>query len=88
MCTRIRERADGILDAADGRLLAAKAKWSRLTPGALSGIANKQDLITGVEEHYNLSHAAAVQDVELWDARVRGAYETAPRFPARNEVSP
>ena len=39
------------LDAADGRLLVAKAKWSRLTPGALSGIANKQDLITGVELH-------------------------------------
>jgi hypothetical protein len=72
MCTRLRDLADGILDVSDGRMLLAQANWSRLTPRDFSGIANKQDLITSVEERYNLSHAAAVQDVELWDARVRG----------------
>jgi hypothetical protein len=72
MCTRLRDLADGILDASDGRILLAQVNWSRLTPRDFSGIANKQDLITTVEELYNLSHAAAVQDVELWDARVRG----------------
>jgi hypothetical protein len=87
MCTRIRDLADGILDAPDGRLLAAKAKWSRLTPGDFSGIGNKQDLITRVEEHYNLSHAAAVQDVELWDARIRRTHDTAPRVVASKESS-
>jgi hypothetical protein len=88
MCTRIRDLADGILDAPDGRLLAAQSKWSRLTPSDLSGIANKQDLISCIEEQYNLSHAAAVQEVELWDTRVRGMYDTRPRLLARNEASP
>ena len=50
---------------------AAKAEWCRLTPGDFA-VENKQDLITTVEERYNISHTRAVQDVELWDARVRG----------------
>ena len=74
MCIRLRDLADHILDSSDERMRAAQAKWSRLTPGDFSSIANKQDLITSVEEHYNLSHAEAVQDVELWDARVRGMH--------------
>ena len=68
MCTRIRDLADGIHDIADGRMHAAQAKWSRLTCSDLSGIRNKQDLITSVRERYSLAHATAVQDVELWDA--------------------
>jgi hypothetical protein len=75
MCTRLRDVADGILDASAGRTEAAHARWSRLTPGDFSCIGNKQDLITTVETRYNLSHAAAVQDVELWDARVRASCE-------------
>ena len=67
---------------------AAHSRWSRLTPGDFSGIANKQDLITSVEERYNLSHAAAVQDVELWDAGVRGTCEATARSLARKELSP
>jgi hypothetical protein len=50
---------------------AAQAKWDRLTQAELSGIRNKQDLILRVKERYSLSHAVAVQDVELWDTRVR-----------------
>ncbi len=88
MCTRIRDLADGVLDAAGGRMRAAQAEWSRLMPGDLSGIENKQDLITRVEERYGLSHATAVQDVELWDARIRGMHETAPRAPDPKESSP
>jgi hypothetical protein len=88
MCTRVKDLPDRILDASDRRMRAAYAKWSRLTPGDFSGIANKQDLITSVEERYNLSHAAAVQDVELWDARVRGMFETAAGSLARKELSP
>jgi hypothetical protein len=72
MCTSLRDLADDILNVANGRMLLAQANWSRLTTRDFSGIANKQDLITRVEERYNLSHAAAVQDVELWDARVCG----------------
>jgi hypothetical protein len=79
MCTRLRDLPDGILDASAGRRRAAHARWSRLTPGDFSGISNKQDLITSVEEGYNLSHTAAVQDVELWDAGVRGTCEMAAR---------
>ena len=88
MCTRIRDLADGIVGTPDGRLLAAKAKWSRLTPGDFSAIANKQDLISRVEEEYNLSHAAAVQEVEVWDAGVRGMHDATPRLLARDESSP
>ena len=76
MCTRIRDLADGILDIADGRMRAAQAKWSRLTCSDLSGIRNKQDLITSVRERYSLAQATAVQDVELWDARIRGKNQT------------
>jgi hypothetical protein len=71
MCTRIQDRADGILEASVGRLRAAREEWSRLTPGDLSRIDNKQDLITAVEERYSMSHMCAVQDIELWDARFR-----------------
>ena len=71
MCTRNLDRADGILEASDGHLRAARAEWDRLTPGDLARIQNKQDLITTVEERYGSSHIRAVQDVELWDARVR-----------------
>ena len=77
MCTRIQDRADGILEASVGRLRAAREEWSRLTPGDLSRIDNKQDLITAVEERYSISHMCAVQDVELWDARARGARKQA-----------
>ena len=72
MCTRNPDRADGILEASDGHLGAALAEWGRLTPDDFVRIENKQDLITSVEERYGISHMAAVQDVELWDARVRG----------------
>lgn len=75
MCTRIADHPDGILDLADGHMRAAQAKWSRLTPDDLSDIHNKQDLITRVEEHYSLSHAVATQEVQLWDADVRGESE-------------
>jgi hypothetical protein len=50
---------------------AAQAKWDRLTEADLTGVRNKQDLILRVEERYSLSHAVAVQDVDLWDAGVR-----------------
>jgi hypothetical protein len=63
---------DGVLNASDGHLRAARVEWSRLTPGDLAGIDNKQDLIAIVEQRYGISHFRAVQDVELWDARVRG----------------
>jgi hypothetical protein len=72
MCTRTCDLADGILDVANGRMRAAQAKWSRLSSSDLAGIRNKQDLIAGVRERYSLAHAIAVQDVELWDARIRG----------------
>jgi hypothetical protein len=81
MCTRIADHPDGILDVADGHMRAAQAKWSRLTPEDLSGIRNKQDLITSVEQRYSLSHAVATQDVQLWDADVRGESETEPHPP-------
>jgi predicted signal transduction protein with EAL and GGDEF domain len=87
MCTRLRNLADGILDASDRRMRGAHERWGRLTPGDFSGITNKQDLITSVEERYNLSHAAAVQDVELWDARVRGMFETTADSLARKDLS-
>jgi hypothetical protein len=80
MCTRILDMADGILDAADGHLSAACAEWSRLTPGDLARIENKQDLITAVEERYSISHRRAVQDVELWDARVRRMDRSSPHY--------
>lgn len=86
MCTRLRDLADGILDASAGRT-EAYARWSRLTPGDFSYIGNKQDLITTVETRYNLSHAAAVQDVELWDARVRGMFEPTAASRARKDLS-
>ena len=79
MCTRIQDLADGILDVADGHMRAAQAKWSRLTSGDLSGIRNKQDLITSVQERYSLSHAAATRDVELWDANILGKNATRQR---------
>jgi hypothetical protein len=79
MCTRIQDLADGILDVADGHMRAAQAKWSRLTSGDLSGIRNKQDLITSVRERYSLSHAAATRDVELWDACILGKNATSQR---------
>jgi hypothetical protein len=85
---RLRDLADGIVDSSAERMRAAQARWSRLAPSAFSGIANKQDLITSVEKHYDLSHATAVQDVELWDARIRGMHETAPRAPDPKESSP
>jgi hypothetical protein len=88
MCMRLRDLADGILDSSAERLPAAQAKWSRFGPGDFSAIANKQDLINSVEKHYNLSHAAAVKDVELWDARVRRMHETPERAVEQNEVSP
>ena len=87
MCTRLRDLPDGILDASNGRMQLAQATWSRLTPRDFSGIANKQDLITSIEERYNLSHAAAVQDVELWDARVRGRCEVTAGLLARKDLS-
>jgi hypothetical protein len=80
MCTRNPDRPDGILEASVGRLRAARAEWSRLTPGDLSRISNKQDLITIVEERYGLSHISAVHDVELWDARVRGTDTSSTRY--------
>ena len=73
MRMRIQDSADGIVDDGDGRMGEAKAKWSRLTRADFSYIRNKQDLILRVEESYGLSHAFAVQDVELWDAQVRKA---------------
>jgi hypothetical protein len=79
MCTRNPDRADGILDASDGHLRAARAEWDRLTPGDVARIENKQDLITTVEECYGISHFRAVQDVELWDTRVRGIGTSSPR---------
>jgi hypothetical protein len=88
MCTRLRDLPDGILVTSDRRMRAAHARWSRLTARDFSGIANKQDLITSVEERYNLSHAAAVQDVELWDAHVRGMFETTAGSLTRKESSP
>jgi hypothetical protein len=75
MCTRIAAHPDGILDLAAGHMWAAQAKWGRRTPEDHSGIRNKQDLITRVEERYSLSHAVATQDVQLWDADVRGENE-------------
>jgi predicted signal transduction protein with EAL and GGDEF domain len=87
MCTRLRDLADGILDASASRTEAAHARWSRLTPGDFSGIANRQDLITTIERRYDLSHAAAVQDVELWDARVRGMFEPTAASLARKDLS-
>jgi hypothetical protein len=72
MCTRINDKADGILDPSKGRLQAAQTEWSHLTMSDFSHIANKQDLITTVKERYKRSHAAAVQDVELWNTRVQG----------------
>jgi hypothetical protein len=72
MCTRISDHPDGILDVADGHMRAAQAKWSRLTEADLSETRNKQDLILRVEERYSLPHAVAVEDVERWDAQVRG----------------
>ena len=80
MCTRNPDRADGILEASDGRLRAARVEWGRLTPGDLAGIENKQDLFTTVEERYHVSHMRAVQDVELWDARVRTMDTSSPRY--------
>jgi hypothetical protein len=62
-------------------------KMERLTPGDFSGIANKQDLITSVEERCNLSHAAAVQDVQIWGAGVRGAWEATAGSLAQTEWS-
>jgi hypothetical protein len=88
MCTRLGDLADGILDASDSRMRGAHERWSRLTPGDLSGIANKQDLITSVEERYNLSHAGAVQDVELWDARVGALCEMTTGSLAEKDLSP
>jgi hypothetical protein len=88
MCTRLRDVPDGILDASAGRTEAAHAKWRCLTPGDLSGIANKQDLISTVATRYNLSHAAAVQDVELWDARVRASCEMTTGSLIANDSSP
>jgi hypothetical protein len=79
MCTRITDHADGILDPSSGRLRAAQAHWSRLTALDLSSVANKQDLITSVEERYGLSHALAVQDVTLWDNRIREMNPTTAR---------
>jgi|SoiMethySBSTD1v2_1073268.scaffolds.fasta_scaffold3840476_1 hypothetical protein len=79
MCTRITDQPDGILNLADGHMRAAQAKWGRLTPEDLSGIRNKQDLITRVKERYSLSHAVATQDVQLWDANVRGENEAGRR---------
>ena len=83
MCMRLRDLADGIVNSSDERMRAARTKWSRLGPREFSAIANRQDLITSVAKHYNLSHAAAVHEVELWDARLRptqqapgGAVET------------
>jgi hypothetical protein len=75
-----------ILDVADGHMHAAQAKWSRLTSGDLSGIRNKQDLITSVEERYSLSHAVATRDVELWDVRIRGKKDTRPSSLAPTRV--
>ena len=55
-----------VLDIADGRLRAAQAKWSRLTPDDLSGIRDRHGLIAMVEKRYSLPHGVAVQDVDLW----------------------
>ncbi len=71
MCSRIRDVADGILNVPDGHMHAAQAKWDRLTEADLTSVRNKQDLILRVEERYSLSHAVAVQDVDLWDVGVR-----------------
>jgi hypothetical protein len=62
---------------------AAHARWTRLTAGDLSHIANKQDLITSVKERYNLYHREAVQDVEFWDARVRSCEATVGSLAAK-----
>ena len=86
MCTRNPDRADGILQASDGHLGAAMTEWGRLTPGDLAGIENRQDLITTVEERYDISHMRAVQDVELWDARVRGRNTSSPPYLAPRGV--
>jgi hypothetical protein len=62
------------------------AEWGRLTPGDFARIENKQDLITAVEERYGISHMGAVQDVELWDARVQGMNKSSPRYLAPRGV--
>lgn len=72
MCTRLSDAPDGVLDIRDGRMQAAQAKWARLTSSDLGAIRNKQDLIMAVEACYSLTHQIAVQDVEIWDAAVRG----------------
>ena len=87
MCIRTSDLADGILDVSNGQMRAAQAKWSRLTPGDLSAIRNKQDLISSVRERYSLAHQTAVQDVELWDARVRSRKRAAgPRSLAHSGI--
>ena len=88
MCMRLRDLADGILDSSAERLRSARAEWGRLGPADFSAISNKQDLITSVKKHYNLSHATAVTDVELWDARVRRMHETPKRAGEQSELSP
>ncbi len=87
MCMRTSDLADGILDVPNGQMRAAQAKWSRLTPSDLWAIRNKQDLISSVRERYNLAHKTAVQDVELWDARVRRRKQAAgPRSLAHSGI--
>jgi hypothetical protein len=78
MCTKNPDMPDGILDASDARMRAAQAEWTRLTRSDLSSIANKQDLITSVEERYGLAHEVAVQDVELWTLKFEENQTRAP----------
>jgi hypothetical protein len=55
-----------VLNFVDGRMDAAQAKWSRLTPDDLSGIHDKHALIATIAERYGLPHWVAMQDVERW----------------------
>jgi hypothetical protein len=84
MCIRATDPSDGILNLADGHMQAAQVEWSRLGPADFSAIRNKQDLIMTVGSRYNLSHWVAVQEVENWDARVRGmSARSVVHYPAR-----
>ena len=78
MCMKLRDAADGILNAGKGRMRAAQARWPRLSSVDLAAIRNRQDLIMSVEESYGLSHAFAVQEVEDWDTSIHGTSQTGP----------
>ena len=47
-------------------MLAAEAKWDRLSHSDLGRIRTKAQLAERIEERYGLSHDEAVNEVEMW----------------------